>query len=223
MTSERQHAANRRNALRSTGPRTVLGKATSRQNALRHGLSARLGTDSEEDEQIEALARILAGREPSSGKLQYARIAASASLQIARIRALRTTLLEPAAREREVFSWSMPRRVRWQRHYKASNEGLEQLAVEVSKDIGDERSFGARFFQLAAPLQRNPPIPTGPEAPLVILERFISKIVKLDRYEDRELSRRRAALRALEALEPPWATARGELLQNEANVLSEGD
>jgi len=41
MASEKQIAANRRNALKSTGPRTPEGKAAVRLNALRHGLRAR--------------------------------------------------------------------------------------------------------------------------------------------------------------------------------------
>lgn len=40
MTSTRQFEANRRNALKSTGPRTESGKRHSRVNALRHGLAA---------------------------------------------------------------------------------------------------------------------------------------------------------------------------------------
>jgi hypothetical protein len=40
MATQLQIAANRRNALRSTGPRTVRGKSISRINALKHGLSA---------------------------------------------------------------------------------------------------------------------------------------------------------------------------------------
>jgi hypothetical protein len=40
MTSIKQIEANRLNALKSTGPRTEQGKQTSRQNALRHGLTA---------------------------------------------------------------------------------------------------------------------------------------------------------------------------------------
>jgi hypothetical protein len=41
MTSEAQIAANRRNALLSTGPKGRNGKDISRENALRHGLRAR--------------------------------------------------------------------------------------------------------------------------------------------------------------------------------------
>jgi hypothetical protein len=40
MTSERQKAANRANALHSTGPKTEEGKAAVRFNAFRHGLLA---------------------------------------------------------------------------------------------------------------------------------------------------------------------------------------
>jgi hypothetical protein len=40
MTSYRQTEANRRNALRSTGPKTETGKQVSRCNAVRHGLTA---------------------------------------------------------------------------------------------------------------------------------------------------------------------------------------
>jgi len=42
IVSERKVAANRANAQRSTGPRTVEGKAQSRHNATRHGLRGTL-------------------------------------------------------------------------------------------------------------------------------------------------------------------------------------
>jgi hypothetical protein len=41
MASEKQIAANRRNSLLSSGPRTQAGKRASSGNSLRHGLTAR--------------------------------------------------------------------------------------------------------------------------------------------------------------------------------------
>jgi hypothetical protein len=40
MSTFRQIEANRRNALKSTGPKTLAGKEQSRCNAVRHGLTA---------------------------------------------------------------------------------------------------------------------------------------------------------------------------------------
>jgi hypothetical protein len=49
MTSYRQIEANRRNALKSTGPRTEAGKEVSRRNAVRHGLTAETVISAMED------------------------------------------------------------------------------------------------------------------------------------------------------------------------------
>jgi hypothetical protein len=40
MSSQQRLEANRANAKRSTGPKIELGKARSKMNAVRHGLSA---------------------------------------------------------------------------------------------------------------------------------------------------------------------------------------
>jgi hypothetical protein len=49
MTSFRQIEANRRNALKSTGPNTEGGKCQSRRNAIRHGLCAETVIEMVED------------------------------------------------------------------------------------------------------------------------------------------------------------------------------
>jgi hypothetical protein len=49
MASELQILANRRNACKSSGPRTEQGKRRSRRNALRHGLTAETIIDGLED------------------------------------------------------------------------------------------------------------------------------------------------------------------------------
>src|SRR3954462_14574520 len=48
-TSPRRLAANRRNALKSTGPRTSAGKKRSSRNALKHGLCASTAIVTSED------------------------------------------------------------------------------------------------------------------------------------------------------------------------------
>lgn len=49
MTSEAKIEANRRNALKSTGPRTERGKERAQLNALRHGMTAKQLVASDED------------------------------------------------------------------------------------------------------------------------------------------------------------------------------
>lgn len=59
MPSEKQLLANRQNALRSTGPHTVEGKAVSSRNAIKHGLRAQTtiiaGEDPDEFHQFRQL------------------------------------------------------------------------------------------------------------------------------------------------------------------------
>jgi hypothetical protein len=49
MISEKQLEANRRNALRSTGPKTIEGKSNSSRNNLRHGLTGQINILPTED------------------------------------------------------------------------------------------------------------------------------------------------------------------------------
>src|SRR5690348_10363227 len=49
MATEKQIAANQRNAKNSTGPRTVPGKRRSRRNSLLHGLTAETVIEIHED------------------------------------------------------------------------------------------------------------------------------------------------------------------------------
>ena len=56
MTTEKQIAANRRNARKSTGPKSAAGKAASGRNALKHGVLSRQAIAAHEDrEAYEAL------------------------------------------------------------------------------------------------------------------------------------------------------------------------
>ena len=49
MISDKQLQANRNNALKSTGPKTIEGRQRSRMNALRHGLTGQVTTMTDEE------------------------------------------------------------------------------------------------------------------------------------------------------------------------------
>jgi pantothenate synthetase len=91
MASEKQIGANRANALKSTGPRTAAGRATSSRNAYRHGLSRPMAPDSK---LVESLARAIAADaaaedQPEAARedqLEAAGALAVAQLELKRIR-----------------------------------------------------------------------------------------------------------------------------------------
>lgn len=88
--SDGKRAANRANAAKSTGPRSAAGKVRSSKNALRHGLNLPI-TQSVASGEVEALARRLAGGDP--GRLEAARAAAEAQLDLRRIRGAKNLIL----------------------------------------------------------------------------------------------------------------------------------
>lgn len=69
MTSDKQAQANRRNALKSTGPKTPEGKAAVRHNATKHGLLSRETLlPGEDEEALQALGETPEGRAPARGR-----------------------------------------------------------------------------------------------------------------------------------------------------------
>ena len=68
MASQKQIAANRKNAQSSTGPRSATGKAKSRLNALRDGLTGQITTLSDEDRVIfeQHKTKLIAGFDPQT-------------------------------------------------------------------------------------------------------------------------------------------------------------
>jgi hypothetical protein len=93
MATARQIAANLRNAQRSTGPRTAAGKSTSSRNALRHGLSRPQEKNAAIEADIHQLTNEIVGNYENNYQLRYATEAASALLDLIRIRKVRTKML----------------------------------------------------------------------------------------------------------------------------------
>src|SRR3954452_15340580 len=97
MPTERQIAANRANASRSTGPRSRAGRKRAAGNATVHGLSANFVSNSALAEQVEKLAREIAGSVEDPILLRYARDAAYAEIDLARVRRIKVALIERAS------------------------------------------------------------------------------------------------------------------------------
>jgi hypothetical protein len=81
LTNDCKIKANRANARASTGPRTVEGRTRSARNALRHGLSLPVCSDPALCEEVEALARDIAGTDANAEILERARRVAEAQYQ----------------------------------------------------------------------------------------------------------------------------------------------
>jgi hypothetical protein len=77
MTSKRRIAANRRNALKSRGPRTAVGRSIASRNALRHGLAAMVHNHPPPSAELEDFAKALCEGDDDPVLLAQARIVAN--------------------------------------------------------------------------------------------------------------------------------------------------
>jgi hypothetical protein len=93
MTSARKIAANRANARASTGPKTANSRARSARNALRYGLSLPVHSDPALSQEVEVLAREIAGPDAAAEIQEFARRVAEAQIDLRRIRCARHRLL----------------------------------------------------------------------------------------------------------------------------------
>src|SRR5215831_4884720 len=96
MASEHQIAANRRNARKSTGPRSAAGKKRAGRNAYRHGLSVSVSMSSNAAfaKELDRLVREIAGDTKDAIALERARAVAEAEFELARVRRAKVALIE---------------------------------------------------------------------------------------------------------------------------------
>lgn len=178
MTSARKLNANRANARASTGPRTAAGKKRATRNALRHGLSlSALGNPTLSAEAAN-LAREIAGEGATPDILELARWVAEAQIDLIRIRQARHDLLSRDLNDPEF------------RPHKYSKD--------VDAMISHLRRFGPDVPLPPLEAQYADWKPQGAEKFAHILSDLTPKLLAMDRYERRALSRRKFAIRALD-------------------------
>jgi hypothetical protein len=129
MSSVRQIEANRRNAQKSTGPKSETGKAASRFNALRHGLTAKHFTTSVEDgpEFNQIRDEFLAEHQPSTPSQFF--LVEQIVLSAWRLRRLRKT--EAAFLDAEIDRLAGQADDRYE-----NPSGAERTAHAVGRDCG---------------------------------------------------------------------------------------
>ena len=92
--STRKLEANRRNAQRSTGPRSVEGKAQASRNAFKHGLAKDIRSDPDASDDLKRLAQALCGLNGDAEPHELALEAAAAWLELQRVKAYGVLLVE---------------------------------------------------------------------------------------------------------------------------------
>jgi hypothetical protein len=144
MTSEAKIAANRRNARRSTGPRTALAKARVRRNALRHGLATLVVGDPAVASEVDRVVAAICGPQADRFEREQALVIAEAQINLKRIRKERTQI-------------------------------IEQMSLVSSPQDPNARDPSLRGANRGAP--------------------NLARLLRLERYERRALSRRKRAVR----------------------------
>ena len=178
MTSEHKIKANRANAQASTGPKTADGRARSARNALRHALSLPVCSNPALSEEVETLAREIAGPDANAETQDLARQVAEAQIDLRRVRYARHKLLSDALADPHYDSW------RGKREKMAVLRSLLRSAPDRPME-----NLVVAFLNST---------PQGPHKFATILSQEAKQLLAMDRYERRALSRRKSAIRAFD-------------------------
>jgi hypothetical protein len=182
MATKRQIAANRRNAQKSTGPKSAAGRERSSQNAYRHGLSLRISSIDLE-KQIEILARQIAGGTEDRTRLTHARDAAEAELDLQRIRLFKAAMYD-CIKDYGDLEGPKP--------FSSDSEELRCMTANI------EQLAGRGPLKMPRPAVIDPSATMSKEEPCAEpARRLLSELIKLSRYEHRAAGRRDNAIRKM--------------------------
>jgi hypothetical protein len=176
LTSDHKIKANRVNARASTGPQTAQGRARALRNAFRHGLSLPVCSNPALSEEVETLAREIAGPDANAETQDLARKVAEAQIDLRRVRYARHKLLSDALADPHYDDWR------------------EKMAV-LGSLLRKKNAPDLPVEDFAASLKS---MPQGPHKFATILSQEAKQLLAMDRYEQRALSRRKSAIRAFD-------------------------
>ena len=207
MASEKQIEANRRNAKRSTGPKSTNGKAIASRNAFRHGLASSRIFTVDNLERVGRLAGMISNASAGSFELEQATIIAECQILISLTRAARIELIEKmrTCAAASDFNYDQMLNEVKQGKLRSAMRRLKQATLAVQALHRDcEEYVSARR---KGPSEGNiiPEDPfvlyMRPRNDVVSFELALPHLLALDRYERRALSRRRRAIAAISALQ----------------------
>lgn len=175
MASEKQIAANRANARKSTGPRSSAGKKRASRNAYRHGLSLPITASATLGQELENRARKIAAESDGAIRLERARAIVEPELDLARMGRVKVALMENMLALGDVDA--LP-------DFSKSDAGVVRVL----------RAAGRCLFvvPVAGPMTIEE---TERWAPA--MRRVLPVLVKIQRYERRAAAQQARAIRAL--------------------------
>jgi hypothetical protein len=178
LTSDRKIKANRANARASTGPRPARGRASSARNALWHGLTLPVCSGPALSEEVEALAREIAGPDATAEIKGLAGRVAEAQIDLRRVRYARHQLLSNALNEPYYES-------------RATTRAKLRLLPRLLRPNAPEISMETLTKFLTS-------TPQSPNKFATILSQEAKRLLAMDRYERLALFRRKIAIQAFD-------------------------
>src|SRR3954447_945850 len=128
MASDKQVQANRRNAQKSTGPKTTEGKASVRYNAMKHGLlSEEVLLPGEDEDSLKGLSELLRDELQPVGEME--------NLLVDRIVAAHWRLRRLGLVEAGIFAWEHYGELAARARREAGRYGISRSSYDVPPEL----------------------------------------------------------------------------------------